>query len=526
MEAFFVLPRSEFEDLKIDFCMHNNVLLINPFINPASQKKIITDVIIKTLPTNLGVLAGFLMNAGISRARIIDEQISPVSDGKLKELIFSLEKPRIIGLSSLTINSKRAYELSGLIKKLDPESLVVLGGIHPTVVPEECLAYSGVDIVVRGEGEQTFEELVRFVLQGKDYKKIQGISFQEGGRIIHHSARPIIEDLDAIPQFPYYLFEKDKKRYPSFGSLFISRGCPYGCIFCSSRSISGNKYRYFSIERVISEINLLANKYQQKSIWMMDDNIAADRNHFLQLLDAIIYAKLNKKVFFHGSMRGDNADDEVLGKAKAANFKMISFGLETGKESLMRVIKKGETVKDVVNAIRMAYRKGIAASTTVIFGLPTETRKDRWETIKLVRSLPLSSVRFNTLTPYPGTPAFEDLRRSGRVLIKANWENFSVQYMWEGDDLPYVPDNNNCYELMFDTMFANLSFYLSIHGIRGILRSSFAGGNVIAMNDGPKLLIKKIYKLFLVLIYLIVRFTYIAYKVLLIKAAPSGVKDR
>lgn len=497
--------------------MNNNVLLINPAVNPSSQRKIINSIINTTFPTSLGSLAGFLISKGIKPIRIIDEQLHFIEDKELPQLILSLQKPRIIGLSVLTINSKRAYSLAAMIKKVDPKALVVVGGIHPTVVPEEALRCKGIDVVVRGEGEETFNELVSLVSNEKDYSKIPGISLKKDGSITHNQNRPMIVDLDTIPPFPYHLFEQDREKYPSFGSILTSRGCPYNCIFCSSRSVSGRRYRYLSIERIISEIKLLVYKYSQKTIWLMDDNIAGSRAHLLKLLDAIIKTKLPEDVNFHGSMRGDNINDEVLDKAKAANFKMIAFGLETGCESLMRLIDKGESVKQVVEAIKKTDQKGIAVATTIIFGLPAETRKDRWDTIRMVDTLPLSSARFNILTPYPGTSVYEMLNRRGEILFKKDWENFAVQYMWESDDMPYVPKGNNVYELIFDTMLANLSFYLSFKGIKRMLRSSFAGGNVIKLSKKWYFSPKTIWKFTRVVAYLSYRFVSITLKMLINK---------
>jgi len=321
-------------------------------------------------------------------------------------------------------------------------------------------------------------------------------------------------ELDEIPAFPFDLFEENLGKYSNFGAVFTSRGCPYKCIFCSSRSVSGKRYRYYSVDRVLSEIKNLSDKYNVKAIMFLDDNIAVNQKYFTSLLDAIIEADLHRKVNFSGSMRGDNVNHKILEKAKAANFMMIAFGLETGSESLMKLIGKGETVEQVAEAIRMADQKGIAAATTIIFGLPTETRKDRWDAIKLVRSLPLSSVRFNTLSPYPGTPAYEMLNREDKILIKEDWENFAVQYMWEGDDIPYVPDGNNRYELIFDTMFANFSYYLRINGIKRMLKSSFAGGNVINLSDRWYLSPKTMWRLTMLFLYLSRRFSMVTLKMI------------
>ena len=109
---------------------------------------------------------------------------------------------------------------------------MVLGGIHPTVVPDEPLKCKGVDIVVRGEGEETFSELVSLVSDEKDYREIAGVSLRKNGSVVHNPNRPMIMDIDDVPAFPYHLFEQDRQKYPTFGSILTSRGCPYNCTFC------------------------------------------------------------------------------------------------------------------------------------------------------------------------------------------------------------------------------------------------------------------------------------------------------
>ena len=501
--------------MSMTFSIKKNVLLINPAVNPASQNKIVNQLIVKIIPTSIGILAGCLIDRKVVESvRIVDEQVEFIEDNDVKEIILSIDKPRVVGISALTINSRRAYDLAEKIKKVDMCALVVLGGIHPTVSTDETLRQTGIDVVVRGEGEETFTELVELVLSGKDYTRINGISRKKNGNIVHNPDRPMIRNLDDIPSFPYHLFENIMDKYPSFGCIFTSRGCPYKCIFCSSRSISGMQYRIYSIERIVSEIKLLVEKYNQKTIWIMDDNIAVNPKRFKSFVKLVIKEGLHKKTEFHGSMRGDNLTDEVLELAKKGNFRMISFGMETGTEQLMKLIDKRETVEAVVSAIKRTHQKGITTAATLIFGLPTETRKDRWETMRLVRSLPLASARFNTLCPYPGTPAFVQLNSKGKVLIKEDWANFAVQYMWEGDDIPYVPDGNNRYELIFDTMFANLSFYLSFSGIMKLFKSSIAGGNVVRLSERWYFSPKTIWRLSMLFLYLSRRFSMVTLKMI------------
>ena len=490
--------------------MGAHVLLINPRINEASQNRKINAMINITFPTSIGVLAGYLMAGGTEQVDIIDEQIHPIADEAAALQLAAMEVPRIIGISVLTLNCGRAYELARKFKAADPDAVIVFGGIHPTVATEEVLATGVVDIAVRGEGEETFRELVTLILQGKEFRGIDGISYVKDGMYIRNQDRMMIQDLDMIPPFPYHLFRKDLDKYPNFSGIFGSRGCPYKCTFCSSRSISGRKYRHHSVNRVIEEIKTLVRTYGQTSIFLMDDNIAVNKKHFKELCDSIIREGLHREAFFHGSLRGDNASDEVLDMAWEANFRILYYGLETGSEALMKVIDKGETVAEVADAIRRSASHGFSVGTTIIFGLPTETRKDRYETIKFVKSLPLSSVRFNTLTPYPGTPVFLQEFPKGRILIKQNWENFGVQYMWESDDIPYVPEGNDRIELIFDTMWANFAYYLGFSGLKKLFTSRYAGGNVIKLKTRWYLSPAELKKMVDLFLYLFSRFSSVA----------------
>lgn len=489
------------------------ILLINPSINTKTQPEIFTDLIRATFPFSLGYIAGYLHSRGFSDLQIIDDQIYSLGNNKLEQLVSNMNSPKIIGLTTLTATCSRVYEIAKKIKEMDSNTVVILGGVHASVLPEECISRKGVDIVIRGEGEETFAEIAECIYNGYDIRQIKGISYKEDGRFIHNAGRPLIKDLDSLPPFPYHLFEPNIDRYPGFFSVQTSRGCPYSCTFCSQRSVSGYSYRYVSTERAIHDIELLINRFGATLIRIMDDNIGANKKRLNQLLDVIIEKGINKRVSFEAPVRGDHLDSDILDKLKEANFSLLTFGLETASNSLMKLINKGETVEDVVGAIKMTAQRGISTGATLIFGLPTETNRDRRAAIRLVSSLPLSSVRFNILTPYPGTPIYGSLISENKILIKKDWENFSVQFMWAGDDLPYVPDGTDKYELMFFAMLANLWFYIRPSGIIKLLTKSAAGGNVIFLQ-------KKwyfsgfLFKVLRVGVYLIIRFIVIFMKMI------------
>lgn len=460
--------------------------------------------------------------------RIIDENIRPLTDEKLAEEMKNLKNPKMVGISVLTINSRRAFQLARKIKRIDPEVTVILGGIHPTVLPEECLNKEGVDIVVRGEGEVTLSELYDLLKKSyskhqerrKDWKfslmKIEGISYKKVGKIIHNPNRKLVP-LEEIPPFPYDLFEKDIDKYRDFGTIITSRGCPFNCIYCSQRSISGRVYRFLPNERVIKELSLLINKYHQKSIWFNEDNFGVSKQRLMSLCDAIIESGLHKKAEFIAELRGDSVDHDILRKLKEANFTMLSFGAETTSERLMKVLNKGESPEANIRAIKMAHEVGIKASTTFIFGIPTETRKERLKTMIDALKLPLDNVRFNTAIPYPGTRLYEIAKEEGKLNKTEDWKNFNVQYYVMSDDLPYVPKGVRRELLIYDTMKANLMFYFTWHGIKSLIKSPLSGGGVITLPKNWYLSPVTMLKIFGLLFYIVRRFVFLSIRAFFIQ---------
>jgi radical SAM superfamily enzyme YgiQ (UPF0313 family) len=170
--------------------------------------------------------------------------------------------------------------------------------MHPTVLSEEVLKDSNVDIVVRGEGEEILNILYQRIKNNEDYKDIEGISFYENGKIIHNESAPL-PDLEKIQGFPYNLFEKYTGKY-ELGFISSSRGCPYNCIFCSQRCISGRNYRFISSDIVIQDLEKLIFKYNRTYITFVDDSFTINKKRVFELCDLIQKKGFHKKVQFSG----------------------------------------------------------------------------------------------------------------------------------------------------------------------------------------------------------------------------------
>lgn len=374
----------------------------------------------------------------------------------------------------MTPNVGRGYELADLIKSVYPKSTVILGGIHPTVVPDEALSRPSVDLVVRGEAEPVIEDIIIRHRTGEGFKNILSCSYKDNGKIVHMPKAPLI-DINLLPAIPYHLF--DSKVY-DMGFIISSRGCPYNCVFCSQRAITGNTYRYRSTDKVINELQTLITEYAPSNIVFFDDIFTIHKKRVHDLCSSIIEKGLNSKAEFTMVTRGDCVDDELLKMLKAANFTGLAFGVETASEKLMEMIDKKETVQDIVNGIKLAKKYDFSVDAVFIYGLPGESRADRVASFNLARSLEVSKARFNNATPYPGTRLYKIAETENKLHIVGEWENFNPTGILTSAEpfkypLPYYPEGSTKEEIIMDVIQANLLYFLKIKLLVGLFKNLF-----------------------------------------------------
>jgi len=437
------------------------MILISPKTNRAQKLAHFERYVIVSIPFGLGMLAGYLGQKG-KKVKIIDESVTPITDSMLNEYLQGMEPPYIFGISCLTANINRAYELSKTLKERYPDSKVILGGIHATVLPEEALKTGYVDIVVRREGEETLNSLYDLIKKKMDYSEVPGISFvDENRRIVHNQDARLLKDLNSLPPFPYHFFEENLHGY-NLGFIMASRGCPYDCIFCSQRSISGRLYRYMEPEKVLEQVDFLVNKYKQGFIDFWDDNFVVNRKWTKRVCELMRDNKFYEKTKFGCYTRGDAISEEILSYLKEAGFTTIGFGMETASERLMKIINKGETVEDNIKGVKLAKKFGFRVAATFIMGLPTEQREERLAAYRLARKLSIDYARFNNACPYPGTKLYEIAKEENRLNVGKNWENLNAvgAFVESSSLLPYVPLSCDERELRRDIFKANYSFWL------------------------------------------------------------------
>mgnify|MGYP001578026504 CR=1 FL=1 len=478
------------------------------------------------VPVGIGCILGAAMRQGI-KAYFVDEQVEDNILGLAAEYVKGMQKPYIFGFSVLTLSFKNAIIVSRELKRLYPDSIIVFGGAHPSALPEESLSYGHVDIVIRGEGERALLELYKHIKEGKDFTHLGSISYKKNNEIINNALTPIIEDIDSFPPFPYHLFTS--KQY-DLGFVVSSRGCPYKCIFCSNRITTGRKYRHYSSERIVSELETLNDKYKKNFILFLDDNFCVSKDRINNLIDLIKIKGLHRKMTFSFQARGDNVDYELLRDLFSAGFRSVFFGLETASERIMKVIKKEESVADCVRAVRMAKKIGFHVSATFIYGLPGESHSDRMNCVNLSNELELDMVRYNNATPYPGTELYEFAKKSGCLKVEGLYENFVsvstfIENPFKKTPFSYVPQGASEAEIRRDILFSYFNFYLNLSRLKKIFAKPKQGAGWFNAGSDPLKIFKKLPGLFILGFMLFFKFCQLFYYMVIKKETATSLKS-
>lgn len=303
------------------------------------------------------------------------------------------------------------------IKAQKPATVTVLTGPHVTILPEESLQFAGdaVDIVCRGE----FDYAVKELCEGREWDRIDGISFRKDGKVIHTADRPPIEDLDALPFVaPVYRRDLPISEYviPHFKnpyvSIYSSRGCPSKCIYCLwPQTFSGQRMRTRSPQNVYEEIKwIVDNIPEMRELSFDDDTFTADRKH------ARTVAELIKPLGISWTINARaNCDYETLKVMREAGLRHVVVGYESGNEQILKNIKKGVTKEQAIQFTKDCKKLGLSVHGAFIMGLPGETRETIVETIEYAKQLDLNSIQASLASPYPGTEFYTLCQEQGWI---------------------------------------------------------------------------------------------------------------
>lgn len=393
-----------------------DVLLINPFPEFAYG----TNETTVEPPLGLGYLGSITERKGLS-CRIIDANVLQIKTEELLKQIY-LIKPKILGISVNLYTYKTALKITDRVKKKIPETTIILGGPTPTSTPKKTMEECQADAVCIGEGEETFSEILERYESGKNlFYQVKGIMYRKGKKIIQNSPRGFMQDINKLP-FPAYHMFPNLMKYKSraikkpFAPLLTSRGCPFQCVFCS-KDVFKYVCRMRSPENVIEEIDLLVNNYGVKQIDILDDNFTLDKERTKKILDLIISRKYDLCINLQSGVRTEGIDKAVINKMKKAKIFKIPFGVESGDENILNIIRKQLDLKRVIKCTKLAKEAGMKVYGFFIIGLPGDTPETMQKTIDFAIKMNPNIANFAIAIPFPGTELYRMVEKDGKFLV-------------------------------------------------------------------------------------------------------------
>ncbi len=336
-------------------------------------------------------------------------------------------KPDIIGFSVLAgPNLEGSIAQSKEFKEIMPEVKVVWGNVYPSLLPEQTLAEPYIDYVVIGAGEYTLLELVQCLENGRPkLEEIKGLAYKKDGKIFINEPRPLIENMDELPDPAWHLV--DVKKYREI-DLNTSRGCVYHCTYCYNRAFNRGYTGYLSAERIVSQIEHMQKQYGAKHIRFNDDNFAFNRKRLREFCKLLIRRKL--KITWGCDSRADLGKDDITLMAKSGCV-VVHLGLETGSQRMLDFIQKGITVEEMEKTFWPLVKHKIRTTVYIMYGFPTETIEDFRMTHELLERLDNPYYLYNRFVPYPRTVLFDYCVANGLITPPRkldDWPEFLMLY--------------------------------------------------------------------------------------------------
>ncbi|MCK4440296.1 radical SAM protein, partial [Candidatus Bathyarchaeota archaeon] len=345
--------------------------------------------------------------------------------------------PDIVASSALaTCNTYLIARTLEIAKKVNPDILTVTGGQHFTATTQESLeTYQEIDVIVRGEGEQTLAELARNANKRSSFPRIEGISFRHKRKIVHNPLRPLIENLEELP-YPGYHFVKDvvdryhfaamAGRKTPYALIEGSRGCSHRCTFCTQWHHWQGIYRVKSPERIADEMEFCYRNYGSRFIWLTDDNFSLGKRAS-NLAEELLQRDITDDLMWFMQLRCDDVvkNRDLLPKMRKAGLRWVLLGVESPRQSTLESFKKDITPEDAKKAVKLLRENDIFAQAMLIIGERKDTAKSIAELREFVNELDPDFAIFAILTPFPGTEIFDEAKQNGWI-EDFNWSHYDM----------------------------------------------------------------------------------------------------
>jgi radical SAM superfamily enzyme YgiQ (UPF0313 family) len=385
----------------------------------------------------LAIIGAILKRAGYD-VTIFAESISKID---FEELF----KADAVGISTLTCTAPRAYALGDVIRE-NSSAKVFMGGPHVSFLPEEALNHC--DYVLRGEAEDTILPFIKALEANEGFNKIPGLSYKENGRIIHTGNKGLVKDLDSLPSPDLDLYTA---RIPkNVAPVVTSRGCPYGCTFCSVTKMFGRGYRANSVDRVIADVKDIIEKGYDW-IFFYDDNFVANPKRTKAILRKIIDEKIQFK--WGAQVRAEIAkDSELLELMKLAGADFLYIGFESINPSTLECFNKNQSVEDIEKSINEIHKYGINIHGMFVIGSDADDSNIIPSTVDFAIKNRIDTIQLMALVPLPGTVVYNQIQKENRILTY-DWSKYDAHYV------VFKPLKMTPYELQWGIIKGLAKFY-------------------------------------------------------------------
>ena len=369
------------------------------------------------MPLGIGYI-GAMLYQNHFEVNVIDCQAQKLTHQQFKDEIGKV-KPDIVGVTCTTLTYKSALKILKICKEVWPNCITAIGGPHVTFWDDKALQEAtSLDIVVRGEGENTMLELAQRIEQGQPFQDLIGTTCRKGSEIVKNADRPFLENLDSFPTPALHLWQhmENLRKYGTIPyPVMTSRGCVYWCNFCTAVRMFGRKYRMRTPKNVVDELQFLHKNYYANQFTFYDDAFTVDQARTAEICDEI--QRRGLKIKWDCETRVDMVSKELLVKMREAGCIAVWFGVESGSKKVLTSMGKGFSLTQTRRAFKWAKEAGLMTVAGVILGFPGETKESAWETIRFVKELNPNDVGFYIATPYPGTPMYEEVKANGSLKI-------------------------------------------------------------------------------------------------------------
>jgi anaerobic magnesium-protoporphyrin IX monomethyl ester cyclase len=411
------------------------------------------------IPLGISYLAAVLEQQGYE-VDVVDLQVSRPTQKQLEDKFRNLN-PDVIGVTSATVTYLPALQILKAAKTALPNCTTMIGGPHVTVLDERTFIESAdVDIVVRGEGEQTMLELAGLVSDGnlKSLSEVSGITFRRHGQIFRSPDRPFMQDIDLLPYPAHKHF--DVSRYRISGKVYMpiitSRGCPFYCTFCAAYKMCGRGFRARSPSKVVDELEWLRDTFGAKAFAFYDDTFTYNVNRAMAICDEMKTRKFDLP--WDCRTRVDKVSKELLTRLRSTNCQLIHFGVESGSQQMLNTMRKGTTVEQNAKAIKLAKESDILVAISLVIGYPGETPEMLQQTIDFIHKTKPDYVYMCEAVPYPGTDLYTYIKQSG-IELSEDWNQYHEQMQVFKNTLLPLEKLEEAKKTVYDSFFTP-TYYL------------------------------------------------------------------